>query len=212
MNGSRRTRIKFCGLQSAADIALAVEAGADAVGVIVAESPRRVDLARLPALAAEVPAFVTKVGVLADQDESVAALLRSLGFTLQFSGDESAVDCERLAGGSSYLKAFHVHPGAVRDVDDFESQRDYTHAMWMFDSRVDARYGGTGVPFVWQTVAAAAARRPIVVSGGLTPDNVAACVRSVRPHAVDVRSGVETSGRKDRAKMLAFVRAVRDAD
>jgi phosphoribosylanthranilate isomerase len=82
----------------------------------------------------------------------------------------------------------------------------------MFDSRIDGRYGGTGVSFVWQLVEAIAARRAIVISGGLTPANVAACVRAVRPHAVDVRSGIETAGRKDPAKMAAFVRAVREAD
>ncbi len=217
MNAPRRTRIKFCGLQTEDDIALAVEAGADAIGIIVAASPRRVALERLPALSAAVPPFVTKVGVLASRgddaglDDAEAAALRELGFTLQFSGDESAARCERLAGGAHYLKAFHVRPDD-RDMPELESRRAYRHAMWMFDSRVDARYGGTGVPFLWRVVQAVAAQRPIVVSGGLTPENVAACVRSVRPHAVDVRSGIETSGRKDPAKMLAFVRAVREAD
>jgi phosphoribosylanthranilate isomerase len=211
VNAPRRTRIKFCGLTSEAEIALAVEAGADAVGIIVAPSSRQVALDRLPALASAVPAFVSKVGVLVNAAESVADVLRSLGFTLQFSGDESPAECERLAGGSAYLKAFHVDPGAAGNVE-LESRRAYVNAMWMFDSRVDARYGGTGVPFLWQTVGAAAARRPIVVSGGLTPENVAQCVRDVRPHAVDVRSGIETADRKDAQKMFAFVRAVREAD
>jgi phosphoribosylanthranilate isomerase len=211
VNAPRRTRIKFCGCESVADIALAVEAGADAVGIIVADSPRRVDLELLPMLAAAVPAFVTKVGVLAGQGEVEAAALRALGFTLQFSGDESAAECEYLAGGAAYLKAFHVRPDDDT-VPDFEVRRDYRSAMWMFDSRVDGRHGGTGVPFLWQTVEAAAARRAIVISGGLTPSNVATCVRAVRPHAVDVRSGIETAGRKDPEKMHAFVRAVRAAD
>jgi phosphoribosylanthranilate isomerase len=165
----------------------------------------------LPELAAAVPAFVTKVGVLAGQGDMEATALRALGFTLQFSGDESAVECERMAGGAPYLKAFHVQPGEG-DIVDLASRRDYRNAMWMFDSRIDGRYGGTGVSFVWQLVEAIAARRAIVISGGLTPANVAACVRAVRPHAVDVRSGIETAGRKDPAKMAAFVRAVREAD
>jgi phosphoribosylanthranilate isomerase len=211
VNAPRRTRIKFCGLTTVREIALAVEAGADAVGVIVAPSSRRVALDRLPELAAAVPAFVSKIGVLVNQAEPVVDALRSLGFTLQFSGDETPAECERLAAGSAYLKAFHVDPSAGEDVET-ESRRAYINAMWMFDSRVDARYGGTGVPFLWRTVAAAAARRPIVVSGGLTAENVAECVRAVRPHAVDVRSGIETAGRKDAEKMFAFVRAVREAD
>ena len=209
---SHRTRIKICGCESAADIALAVEAGADAVGIIVAPSPRRVSLDLLPALAAAVPAFVSKIGVLAGQGEAEANVLRALGFTLQFSGDEPAAECERLAQGSAYLKAFHVRPGDGERVPDLDGRREYRNAMWMFDSRIDARYGGTGVPFIWHAVQAAASRRPIVVSGGLTPANVAACVRAVRPHAVDVRSGIETAGRKDREKLFAFVRAVREAD
>jgi phosphoribosylanthranilate isomerase len=211
VNEPRRTRIKFCGLTTAREIALAVEAGADAVGIIVAPSSRQVGLDRLPELAAAVPAFVSKIGVLVNQDESVTSTLRALGFTLQFSGDESPAECERLAGGSTYLKAFHVDPRAEGSVEA-EWRRAYVNAMWMFDSRVDARYGGTGVPFLWHTVAATAARRPIVVSGGLTPENVAACVRAIRPHAVDVRSGIETANRKDAEKMFAFVRAVREAD
>ncbi len=212
MNAPRRTRIKFCGLTSEAEIALAVEAGADAVGVIVAPSPRRVTLEALPSLAAAVPAFVTKVGVVVGPSEAEAAALRALGFMLQFSGDESAELCERLCAGAAYLKAFHVHPEESALVADLACLREYRRAVWMFDSRLDARYGGTGVPFVWHVVEAAAAQRPIVVSGGLTPENVGACVRAVRPHAVDVRSGIETAGRKDPAKMLAFVRAVHEAD
>ncbi len=211
MRLQRRTRIKFCGLTSVAEIALAVEAGADAIGVIVAESPRQVDVARLGELAAAVPAFVAKVGVLAAQGQREAAALRELGYMLQFSGDEPAELCERLAAGR-YLKAFHLAPGQKDDVLDDASLAAYRNATWMFDSRVDARYGGTGVPFAWKLVEAAAAVRPVIVSGGLTPENVAACVRSVRPYAVDVRSGIETAGRKDPAKMLAFVRAVREAD
>jgi phosphoribosylanthranilate isomerase len=203
VNAPRRTRIKFCGLTSAGEIAEAVEAGADAIGIIVAQSPRRVSVDALPELAAAVPAFVTKVGVLAGQGDMEATALRALGFTLQFSGDESAVECERMAGGAPYLKAFHVQPGEG-DIVDLASRRDYRNAMWMFDSRIDGRYGGTGVSFVWQLVEAIAARRAIVISGGLT--------RAVRPHAVDVRSGIETAGRKDPAKMAAFVRAVREAD
>ncbi len=211
MNAPQRTRIKFCGLTCAADVALAVEAGAAAGGFITAPCPRRVELELLPELAAAVPSFVTKIGVTVSPGEAEAALLLDLGFTLQFSGDEPAELCERLARGRAYLKAFHVRPLA-NDAPAPAARGGYLHATGLFDSRVDARYGGTGVPFLWQLVEAAAASRPVVVSGGLTPDNVGACIRSVRPYAVDVRSGIETAGRKDRAKMFAFVRAVREAD
>jgi phosphoribosylanthranilate isomerase len=208
---SRRTRVKICGLASVRDVEFGVEAGADALGVIVAPSPRRVPLESVARLAAAIPPFVTKVGVMANQDDDVAARLRAEGFTLQFSGEEPATACERMAGGGSYLKAFHVTDAAGEGFDETRLA-PYANALCLFDSRIGDARGGTGVVFPWDAVKAVAARRPIVVSGGLTPENVGACVRALRPYAVDVRSGVETSGEKDPAKMRAFVRAVREAD
>lgn len=207
-----RTRIKICGLASVRDVELGVAAGADALGVIVAESPRRVPLERLAALAAAIPPFVAKVGVMVNQPEDVALRLRAAGFTLQFSGEEPAAACERMAAGGWYLKAFHVAAGAPGDRFDEARLAPYAHALCLFDSRVGDARGGTGVAFSWDAVESVAARRPVVVSGGLTSANVGACVRALRPYAVDVRSGVETGGEKDPEKMRAFVRAVREAD
>jgi len=206
----RRTRIKFCGLTSAAEVALAVEAGADAIGVIVADSPRRVTLDEAAGIALAAPPYMAKLGVVVDPPADLAVRLRSFGFTLQFSGDESARVCETLAHGSAYVKAFHVD-GGTEDAG-FERIEAYTHATPMFDTRVDGKAGGTGIPFLWRIVESIAKRRAVIVSGGLTPGNVGACVRAVRPYAVDVRSGIETNGHKDIDKMRAFVRAVRDAD
>ena len=209
----QRTRIKFCGMTNVAEVALAVEAGADAVGVIVAAaSPRMVERAVLPELAASIPPYVSRVGVVTSPSEADAATLRALGFTLQFSGEELPAQCERLAAGHAYVKAFHLRDDTTYDAVDFDELAAYEGALWMFDSRVGQKLGGTGVPFVWELVAPVARRRRIVVSGGLTPENVGACVRAVRPYAVDTRSGVETDGRKDPRKMQAFVRAVREAD
>jgi len=194
------------------EIARAVEAGADAVGVIVAQSPRRVPPSSLRALAAAVPPFVSKIGVLAgEQNDDLAQALQEFGFTLQFSGDESAEYCEHVTRGLPYVKAFHLEPGVSTTPSDLRL-RAYVHATWMFDSRVGGRNGGTGVAFPWRAIEAIAAVRPVIVSGGLTPENVGACVRAVRPYAVDVRSGIETGCQKDLEKMDAFVRAVREAD
>ncbi|MBD5653563.1 MAG: phosphoribosylanthranilate isomerase [Candidatus Eremiobacteraeota bacterium] len=212
MNAPLRTRIKFCGMQSAADVALAVEAGADAVGVIVAESPRRVAPADITKISAAIPPFVDRIGVVAHTHDDDATSLLKRGFTLQFSGEELPSTCEAISQGRPYIKAFHIRAGVTYEPADFDELGAYTNATWMFDSRVDDRLGGTGVPFMWSVVASVAKRRPIVVSGGLTPENVGACVRAVRPYAVDVRGGVETSDRKDFDKMRAFVRAVREAD
>jgi phosphoribosylanthranilate isomerase len=205
----RRTRVKFCGMTSAADVALAVAAGADAVGVILAPSSRRVALERLPDIAAAIPPLVSRVGVVADQSGDEIALLRALGFTLQFSGDESPETCERLAAGEPYIKVFHV--GADGDID-LARCASYERATWMVDTRVPGVRGGSGVPFDWRIAEPATRLRPTIVSGGLHAENVADCIRSLRPYAVDVRSGIETNGEKDAEKMSAFVRSVALAD
>jgi phosphoribosylanthranilate isomerase len=212
VNRPLRTRVKFCGMQSPADIALAVDAGADAVGIIAAESPRRVAAEDWANLAAAIPPFVARIGVVANPQFGEAVALRRAGLTLQFSGEELPEKCEELAGGDRYIKAFHIRAGVTYEPADFDELDAYEHATWMFDSRVDDRLGGTGVPFLWSVVESIAKRRKVIVSGGLTAENVGACVRAVRPYAVDVRGGVETGDTKDFEKMRAFVRAVRDAD
>ncbi len=210
-NAGRRTRIKMCGMQTAAEIALAVECGADAVGIILAESPRRVTLEALPELVRAIPPFVEGVAVFANQDVRTCFSALALGLRSQFSGSELPEFCEKVSF-RPYLKAFHIRSGTDYEPEDFAELEAYTHALWMFDSAVGKQLGGTGVPFAWEIVAGVARERPIVMSGGLTPANVGACVRAVRPYAVDVRSGVETEGRKDAEKMRAFVRAVRETD
>jgi phosphoribosylanthranilate isomerase len=209
---SARTRIKFCGMTSAADIALAVEAGADAVGVILAESPRRVALDALPALGRTVPPFVAKVAVVADPSEAELAECLRCGFTVQFSGAETPERCREAGRFGAYVKVFHVKSDQRYDPDDVAALEAYPGALWQFDTRVAGLAGGTGVPFAWRLVEPLARIRPVVVSGGLTPLNVAECVGVVRPYAVDVRGGVESNGMKDPGKMRDFVCAVRAAD
>lgn len=206
MTSAGRTRVKFCGMTSARDVALAVEAGADAVGVIVAESARRVPLEGLAEIAAAIPPLVARIGVMADQGEREAEALRVLGFTLQFSGDETPADCAALARGAPFIKVFQVD--AAAGVLDLERCAEYAGALWMFDSRAPGARGGTGTTFDWSVALPAARARRIIVSGGLTAENVGACVAAVRPYAVDVRSGIETAGKKDPAKMRAFVGSV----
>jgi phosphoribosylanthranilate isomerase len=194
------------------EVALAVAAGADAVGVILADSPRRVPLDSLRELAVAIPPFITKVGVVANGSEDETTRLRSLGFTLQFSGSEAPAFCEDASGGLPYIKVFHIRSGVAYEPEDFAELEAYGRSLWMFDAKSDARQGGSGMPFMWQAVEPIARERPIVVAGGLTPENVGDCIRLLRPYAVDVRSGVETDGEKDADKMRAFVRAVRLAD
>ncbi len=209
-----RTRIKICGCRGVADALLAVDAGADAVGAILAEgTPRRVGLAELRAIAAAIPALVTLAAVFVDPPAALVDEALACGATPQFHGDEPAEACEAFAAGP-YLKAYHVRPGPEPTADAFERfAAPYAHATWLFDTaRADGRSGGSGRTFDWQLARRLAGPRPIVVSGGLTPENVGACVRAVRPFAVDVASGVETNGMKDPLKVRAFVAAVRAAD
>lgn len=206
--------MKICGCTSAADAAIAVNAGADAVGVILAErSERRVSVERLREIAATIPAFVTLVAVFADPPSSLVDEALKVGAIPQFHGDEPADACEAFAAGP-YVKAYHVDAGRAYDADDFSDfAKPFEHATWMFDT-AGARglSGGTGSTFPWKIARDLAAGRRFIVSGGLTPVNVGDCVRAVRPYAVDVRSGVETAGVKDPAKVRAFVDAVREAD
>jgi len=213
LTAALRTRVKICGCTSAADVAIAVDAGADAVGVILAErSERRVGIERFRDIAQVVPALVQLVAVFVDPPESLVAEALKAGAIPQFHGHEPAETCEAFAAGP-YLKAFHVEQGQTYGVADFARHaRPYEHATWLFDTAHDGRSGGTGWTFPWEISRKLAGDRRIVVSGGLTPENVGACVRAVRPYAVDVRSGVETNGMKDPEKVRAFVRAVRDGE
>lgn len=148
-----------------------------------------------------------------DPPSSLVDEALKVGAIPQFHGHEPADVCEAFAGGQ-YLKAFHVRNDRPLSREAFDVfARPFEHATWMFDTaRADGGSGGTGRTFDWNIVEELAGDRRVVVSGGLTPVNVGACVRSVRPYAVDVRSGVETNGMKDPAKVRAFVDAVRGAD
>jgi phosphoribosylanthranilate isomerase len=202
----------MCGCTSIADVESAVEAGADAVGIIFAESPRRVALADARALVQSVPPFIAVIAVLVNPDVAFVDDVRALGCGLQFSGDESPEFCAAVAG-ERYVKTIHFERYLVHTAADAEAEAErYPDADLLFDSRAAGLYGGTGTTFDWSIVAGVAARRRVIMSGGLGPANVAACIESVRPFGVDVRSGVESNGVKDPAKMRAFVRAVRETD
>ncbi len=209
-----RTRIKVCGCTQAADVGLLVDAGVDAIGVILAEdSPRRVSIERLREIAAATPAFVSVVAVFIDPSSPFVDEALKVGAIPQFHGFESADACESMAAGP-YIKAFHVAAEAEHDAAWFDRfAAPYEHATWLFDTAVaGGRSGGTGRTFDPSLARMLAGDRRIVMSGGLTPENVGEIVRLVRPYAVDVRSGVETNGEKDPARVRAFIRAVRAAD
>jgi len=204
---------------SADDALLALRCGADAIGVIFAEeSPRCVSMEVARDIAMHVPAFTTLVGVFVDAPAGLIDEARLAGYLPQFSGHESASEAESFAEGP-YVKTCRPSTGSGHVTDAFANAAaferfaaPYEHATWMFETYVAGRAGGTGKTFPWEVARELAGERPIIISGGLTPENVGDCVRRVRPYAVDVRSGIETGGVKDPEKMRAFVRAVMEAD
>jgi phosphoribosylanthranilate isomerase len=206
---STRTRIKICGLSRPDDVAAAVDAGADAIGLVFHRpSPRCVSLAQAVALAHDLPPFVTPVGLFVNADSAaVAAAIAAIpGLVLQFHGDESAADCASF--GRPFMKVARMAAG----VDLLDFARRYEHAgALLLDAHV-AGFGGGGKVFDWSLVPAGVPLR-LVLSGGLRAENVVAGIQQLRPWAVDVSSGVESSrGVKDAAAIRRFCDAVREAD
>jgi phosphoribosylanthranilate isomerase len=190
---------------------MAIEVGADAVGMIFASSPRRIVWPDFEEIARRIPPFVTPVGVFADPKRSEIEAARDLlpSLVVQLHGNESGTFASELGG--LIVKAIPVLPGD--DTDRLAHRcRDFPNALVLFDT---ARRGANHDrnPFAWENAAPIARMRPVVIAGGLTVQNVGDCVRTVRPYAVDVRSGIEDArGRKDPSAMAAFVQAVRRAD
>ena len=203
------TRIKICGLTREEDIDAAVAAGADAIGfVFYPPSPRYITPQRAAELARRIPPFVDVVGLFVNEaPEFVRAACEALPINvLQFHGDEDAAYCRQFA--RPYLRAARVRPGL--DLVEFASSFPDARGV-LLDAFVEG-YGGGGHVFDW-TLIPSNLPSYLVLSGGLTADNIGDAIRRVRPVAVDVSSGVEAGkGIKDHSKIAAFVAAVRKAD
>lgn len=204
-----RTRVKICGITRARDGVAAAQAGADAIGLVFyPPSPRFLSVERAREIRDALPPFVQAVALFVNADAAQVAQVigRVHPAMLQFHGEETPDFCGQF--GVPYVKACRVSPG----VDLLEYLRPFSAARgWLLDAHVE-EYGGVGASFDWSLVPATLAR-PLVLSGGLARDNVAAAVRRVRPWAVDVSSGVESAkGIKDAAKIAAFIAEVRNAD
>lgn len=204
-----RTRVKICGITRAGDVLAAAEAGADALGLVFyPPSPRFLSLEQARRLRRAMPPFVTAVALFVNPsiEEVEGVLERVRPDALQFHGEETPGFCERF--GLPYYKACRVRPG----VDLLEYWRPFSGASgWLADAYVEG-YGGAGASFDWSMVPARR-ERPLILSGGLTRDNVRQAIRALRPWAVDVSSGVESAkGIKDAARIAAFIEEVRNAD
>ncbi|MFL6663663.1 MAG: phosphoribosylanthranilate isomerase [Rhizobacter sp.] len=204
-----RTRIKICGLTREADVDAAIEAGADAIGLVFYDkSPRLVSVARAADLARRLPAFVTPVGLFVNAAPQLLAEATGAipNLVLQFHGDETPSDCR--AAMRPYLRAARM--SAELDLLDFASRYPDAQAL-LLDAHVEG-YGGGGKVFDWSLIPRNVPR-PVVLSGGLHAGNVIEGIVRARPWAVDVSSGVEAAkGIKDAAAIRRFCEAVREAD
>jgi len=205
-----RTRVKICGITRAEDAQAAAAHGADAIGLIFYRpSPRYVTPERAREIVEATPAFVATVAVFVNPArEDVETVIGESGVTLlQFHGDETPEFCRSFP--RPYIKAARIRPGL--DLIKYLSAHGAARA-WMLDSFHEDLWGGTGGAFDWSLVPRDAGK-PVILSGGLTSDNVASAVKRVRPYAVDVSTGVEAAkGIKDAAKIAAFIGAVRRED
>lgn len=205
----RRTRIKVCGFTREADLSAAIDMGVDAVGfVFYPPSPRHVSLDQAARLARRVPPFVSRVALFVNpQPEAVEDVLRRVPIDcLQFHGDEPEHFCA--AFGRAYLKAVRVREG----VNLVEYANSYTSAQGLLLDAFSDGWGGSGRSFDWSLIPTQLPL-PLVLSGGLSPANVADAVRRVRPQAVDVSSGVELAkGIKDPALIAAFIAGVENGE
>jgi phosphoribosylanthranilate isomerase len=202
-------RSKICGITRIEDALAAVEAGADAIGfVFYAKSPRAVSVQQARAIIQALPPFVTTVGLFVNASRcELGEILDAVPLDLlQFHGDEAVEDCE--GWHRPYIKALRVKAG-----DDIAAAVDaYPSASGvLLDTYVEGVPGGTGEAFDWSLIPQGLSK-PLILAGGLTPENVADAVARVKPYAVDVSGGVEASkGIKDHAKVRAFIDAVRKA-
>ena len=203
-------KVKICGITNLPDGMAAAEAGADALGfVFYDQSPRHISIHAAAELIRQLPPFVMKVGVFVNAPEDlVVRAIRECGLNLlQFHGDEPPDYC--LQFGLMSMKAFRI-----RDAASLQALQDYPTDAWLLDAYSPGKPGGTGETFNWDlALEARSLGRPIFLAGGLTPENVAEAVQRAQPYGVDVSSGVEAApGRKDHAKVRAFIQAAKSVE
>ncbi|MGE5463038.1 MAG: phosphoribosylanthranilate isomerase [Syntrophothermus sp.] len=204
------TKIKICGIKTVTDALAAMDAGADLIGFnFYPKSPRSIDVGVCRNIMSVMRHYghIQYVGVFVNAPAcEIRATLETCGLSLaQLHGDEAPGMLEELDG-----KAFKAFRGIPQHVDGFARQ---DAPAFLLDASVKGLYGGSGVTADWASAGELAKKYPLLLAGGLTPENVAAAVWQVNPWGVDVASGVESEpGRKDPAKMSAFVRAVRESE
>ena len=209
MEQYNRTRVKICGITSVKDALAAVNAGADAIGLVFyAASPRFVSIQQAQQIVAAIPPFVSVVALFVNAlTAEIEAILAQVRIDIvQFHGDETPSDCEQIK--LPYYKAIRVK--ADTNLLQYEVEFSSAKAL-LLDTYSDAAFGGTGQVFDWGLIPQNLTK-PVILAGGLTAENVALGIKQVRPYAVDVSGGVEQSkGVKDVAKIAAFMHAVEES-
>ncbi|PLX96808.1 MAG: phosphoribosylanthranilate isomerase [Desulfuromonas sp.] len=201
-------KVKICGITRVEDALHACMSGADALGfVFYAKSSRCVTPEKAKEIVAALPPFVTTVGLFVNETPvRIREIVATVGLdVVQLHGDESPEAC-------AYAPQRVVKALRVKDAASLADHTDYTTSALLLDAWVAGAYGGTGEVFNWDLAAEVARKRPVILAGGLTPENVAQAITAVQPYAVDVSSGVESApGKKDATKVAAFIRAAKMA-
>jgi phosphoribosylanthranilate isomerase len=199
--------VKICGITRLEDAMAALRMGADALGFVFAESPRRMAPDRAREIVRAIPPLIQTVGLFVNEHrEEMEEIKRYVGLdVLQLHGDESPEEVAQLRG--RVIKALRVRADGVPNEDDFPD------VTLLLDAHAPSARGGTGRSFDWTLATEVALRRPVILAGGLTPENVTEAIRVVGPYAVDVSSGVELApGRKDHDKMARFIRNAKGSE
>ena len=201
-------KVKICGITNLEDALAAVQAGADALGfVFCSASPRNITPVQAADIIRQLPPFVQIVGLFVNESLATANEIADQCRLdiVQLHGEESPAFCAGVKRRA--IKAFRV-----KDASSLENMKSYQTAAYLLDAWSPVAHGGTGHSFNWDLAASVAAHLPIILAGGLTPDNVAAAVQQVRPYAVDVSSGVEMApGKKDATLVREFIKKAREA-
>ena len=208
-----RTRVKICGITRVEDALKAVNAGADAIGLVFyAPSPRCVTIAQAQQIVAALPPFVSVVALFVNATTAeIESIVAQVSVDIvQFHGDETPALCEQISEQINlpYYKAIRVkaESNLLQYAQEFASAK-----ALLLDTYTDAAFGGTGQVFDWNLIPKNMTK-PIILAGGLVPENVALAITQVRPYAVDVSGGVESAkGIKDTAKIIAFMHAVEES-
>ena len=198
-------KVKICGITNIQDALLAIDCGADALGFVFAPSPRQVTPTQVQAMVSQLPPHICKVGVFVDFElEAVNDIKSRCNLdTVQLHGSETPEYCQ--AFSPDVIKSFQV-----RDETILELLPSYRVKAYLLDSYHAEMKGGTGYSFDWPIAQKAKECGPMILSGGLNPDNVRRAIAAVQPFAVDVSSGVEiTPGKKDRSKLQDFLKAAK---